>query len=123
DLGPRVRWIALGSPADNVGFTSAARSASGPPACVVELTNYTDQPASRTIMIERVGAEPQSQSVTIAAGQTSRFRLPVDAEAEVTLRLEPPDALVADDIITLVPEDTRPVAIVIRAENENLQTA
>ncbi|MFG0292188.1 MAG: VWA domain-containing protein [Phycisphaerales bacterium JB050] len=123
DLGPRVRWIALGSPADNVGFTSAARSASGPPACVVELTNYTGQPASRTIMIERDGAEPQSQSVTIAAGQTSRFRLPIDAEAEVTLRLEPPDALVADDIITLVPEDTRPVAIVIRAENQNLQNA
>ncbi len=123
DLGPRVRWIALGTPAGNVGFTSAARSDTGPPAAVIELTNYADQPASRSIIIEREGAQPQSQSVTIPAGQTARYRLPIDAEAQVTLRLDPPDALPADDAVTLIPEDTRPVSIVIRAQNEALQSA
>lgn len=123
DLGPRVRWIALGEPAPNVGFTSAARSTTGPPSAIIELTNFSEQPASRAIIVETTGSEPRTQTVSLNPGQTARYRLPISAETEVTLRLDPPDALEADDILTLVPEDTRPVSVNIRAAGQTLTQA
>jgi hypothetical protein len=123
DLGPRVRWIALGETAPNVGFTSAARSTTGPPSAIIELTNFSEQPASRAIIVETTGSEPRTQTVSLDPGQTARYRLPISAETEVTLRLDPPDALEADDVLTLVPEDTRPVSVDIRAAGPTLTQA
>jgi hypothetical protein len=123
DLGPRVRWIALGEAAPNIGFTGAARSTTGQPSAIVELTNFSEQAASRAIIVETPGTEPRTQAVSLDPGQTARYRLPIGAETEVTLRLDPPDALEADDVLTLLPEDTRPVSVDIRAAGEAITQA
>ena len=61
--------------------------------------------------------------MSLDPGQTARYRLPISPETEVTLRLDPPDTLEADDVLTLVPEDIRPVSVDIRAAGEAITQA
>jgi len=121
EYGPRVRWLAFGRPLPNVAITGAARSPTG--AVTLELTNASDEVATRTLIVERPDAEPSTREITIQPGATNRLRMPADADADLTVRLSPSDALAADDLIRMVPEDSRPVRVAIRATSEALRVA
>lgn len=121
EYGPRVRWLAFGQPLPNIAITGAARSPTG--AVTLELTNASNQATTRTLIVERSDAEASSREVTIQPGATSRLRMPADADADLTIRLSPTDALAVDDSIQLVPEDFRPVRVAIRTASDTLRAA
>ncbi len=120
DYGPRVRWLAFGQPLANIAITAASRSSSG--AVTLEVTNASDRSANRTLTIESPGTT-NARAITIGPGSTSRLRVPAAPDAEVVIRITPPDALPADDSIRLVPEDFRPLRVGIRTDSDSLRQA
>ena len=118
----RVEWRAYGKPLPNLAFVNAAR---GPrekgDRVLLEIANYSTDPRTAQLDLEREKGPAQPRSVSLSAGATRRLflELPKDAGA-LTARL-PKDAVLADNAVVLLPERRRIVRVSLRLLNDKLE--
>lgn len=120
-----VEVVALGSPADNMGFVQVARSRSQNAATgakeervFLTIANFSDRTASTTLRLKPVGgAVLASRQIELASGErrSLRFEIP-DGSPALEARIDP-DALEIDNCAYLAPPPSRIVAITSTLES------
>ena len=113
DVGPGVRWEAVGRPLPNVGFVSVARSAvpDGDDRCLLEVMNASSAAVSVGVVLtwnEDGGA--RAADLRLGASGRGRVVMEVPAGAGVVTARLAGDALDADNTVLLL----RPVAKRVR---------
>ena len=97
DLGERLRWIAVGEPASNVGFTAALRTRQSLDSDEVTLAIRNAGPKERRLRLELMPvpatpdrASPEGSDYVLAPGETRTVKLSFSPkDADVVARLVP----------------------------------
>ncbi|MBN1395835.1 MAG: BatA domain-containing protein [Pirellulales bacterium] len=123
--GGQVEWWAFGEKLPNAAFTAAARSRSGAGQRVVlEVTNLSNSPRSCTLTIESGGSDAADKKhLELDAGAAGRLFLNLPAGAP-SLRADiGDDALQIDNRVVLLPENEKPLRVLVDLAEDNLRKA
>ena len=112
----RLRWLAFGTPAANVGFVNAARTR-GPTAdrCFFEVANYSGRAARTTLVLQRddESGTTDRRPLSLDAGERRKITFDVPAGAGGIRAALADDALTADNEVRLLPLPVRRVRVAL----------
>lgn len=123
DVGPDVRWEAVGEPLPNAGFVNVARSTvpDGNDRCLLEVLNASGSAAGARVELTW-GQDGGQRAAALQLPASGRGRVVMDVPADaglVTARLAG-DALDADNAVLLLPPVARRVRVRTDVRDEGL---
>jgi hypothetical protein len=118
---PRLEWHAFGLKLDNLAIVNASRTALGDQdRCLIEVANFSDHARSVTLSVQAGTNTLPASLLAFGPHESQRvvFNLPaVELPLQVSL---PPDALMEDDRVELLPPPRKRVRVQVALTDTNL---